>query len=354
MRQSTLGYLVAIAMLAAATTAEAATIPITSVTPTVLFADFNVIVQNNLSTSNDIGGPIMVGCPAAGCVATQGLHATAGPLNSKPVVLGTTAGTTGVTGYGEIDVFSNVLAGTNAIVHGLTLVGGTNSGTLLGAGAGSILGGYAFPNGALPANNPTTFQTFIWSPLKTVSTSLGALSSPSSVTGTVNPAFTGVANAAGQVVFNLTLAQLNSYSGTLSFQGCLAANNPGGPCDGVINVTDATGTLTQGFAFPLVATGFPNLIVNFEGNVTANVSNVWTASILDPLGMVNATTDITGDVFAQNYTTSAETHFAPFDCSDNLCAGMSFPPLPEPGTLPLLASAFAAFAGLAAIRRRRV
>lgn len=111
------------------------------------------------------------------------------------------------------------------------------------------------------------------------------------------------------------------------------------------------GTLTQGFAFPLVSAGFPNLIVNFVDDVTVNVGNVWTASILDPLGSVVGTHDITGDVVAMSFSNSHETHFAPFDCSDNLC-GMSFPPnsIPEPGSLSLLATGLGVFA---VIRRRR-
>ena len=59
MRQSTSGHLVAIATLAAAATAEAAPIPITSVSPAELLADFNVITGQN-DNSNDIEGPVLV------------------------------------------------------------------------------------------------------------------------------------------------------------------------------------------------------------------------------------------------------------------------------------------------------
>ena len=205
MRRWTSGLLAAIAALAGALSAEAASIPITMVTPVELFADFNVIVQNNLSNSNDIEGPVLVGCPANGCQSTQGLLST-GPLNKNAVVLGTTSGTTGITGYGEVNVFSNVLTGTNASVNNsVTYIGGTKNGTLSNTGAGSMLGGYGFPTGGTVANNPATFQNLIWSQLTGLSSSLGVLSSPSTVMGTLNPMFNGTANANGVAVFSVPL-----------------------------------------------------------------------------------------------------------------------------------------------------
>lgn len=345
MRQWTASIFAAIASLAGIATAEAAPIPITSVTPAQLLADFNVITDQNLTISNDIMGPVLVG---------GNLRATGGPLNSSGVVLGTSAGTTAITGYGEVDVFGNVVGGTNvSLMNSVTFIGGNNNGSLLNPGTGSVLHGYVFPPGSTVADNPTTFQNNIWNPLTSVSSRLATLTANSSLSGNT---FTGVAGPNG-AVFSVSLATLNGLTGPLSFAGCLAATNPGGPCDAVIDVTGA-GTLNQKFAFPLVAAGFPNIIVNFDNDVTVDVNNVWTASILDPLGSVSAMTDITGNVVAQNFTTTAETHLPGFDCSDGLClcppgfpgCSVAPPRIPEPASLAVLGSAFAAFA---VARRRR-
>ena len=259
-------------------------------------------------------------------------------------MLGTTPGTTAIVGYGEVNIFGNHTASNNN-THGNVFVGGSSSGTFIGAS--SVTFNHRFPPGATVADNPTTFQNNIYNPLIALSNNLAALSANSSRTGTT---FTGTPNANGVAVFSVPLAMLNTLNGTLTFAGCLASNNPGGPCDAVINVTGA-GTLTQGFAFPLVASGFPNLIVNFANDVTANVSNVWTASILDPLGSVSARTDITGNVVSMNFTSTAETHLPGFNCSDNLCGAPNT--VPEPGSLALLGAGLGSLALLLRFRRRR-
>jgi hypothetical protein len=351
------GIFAAIALLAAAATAEAAPIAITSVTPAQLLADFNVITDANLANSNDINGPVLVGCPASGCLASTGLQSN-GPLNSSSVVLGSTAGTTAITGYGEVDVSGNVLAGTNASVMGsVTYIGGADNGTLSSRGAGSVLGGYAFPPGTSAANNPATFQSSIWAPLTGVSANLAGLAPTYTVTSTT---FDGIPNTNGVAVLSVSLNMLNHLSGQLNFTGCLSSTNPGGPCAAVIDVTGA-GTLSQGFEFPVssLAHGLPNVIVNFADDVTVDVSNVWTASILDPLGAVVASHDLTGNVVALSYSNNQETHLPGFDCADGLCMcppgfpGCSFaaPRIPEPGSLAVLGFAVGA---LVVTRRRRV
>ena len=355
MRHWTASIFAATASLAAiAATADAATIPITMVTPTVLLADFNVIAEEDLTTSTDIQGPVMVGCLASGCVSTEGLLATGGPLNSKSVVLGTTAGTTGITGYGEVDVFGNVLAGTNVSVMGsVTYIGGTNGGSLLTSGTGSVLGGYAFPPGTA-AQNATTFQTYIWNPLTTLSSNLAALSPNSMFSGnTFTPGMTVTATNAA--VFNIDLSALTT-AGNLTFAGCLSSSDPATRCNAVINVI-GSGTLDNThLVFPAGLTGignFPNIIVNFEDGVTDVVENVWTASILDPLGSVTGKHEIDGGVVAENFSTSDETHLPGFDCSSNLCGPSNIIITPEPGSLTVLGAAFASFAALTLLRRRR-
>lgn len=336
MRKPITALLASIATLAGAAATQAAPIPITSATTQQLLADFNVIVQNE-SNTNDIAGGVLVG---------GNLGPGTGPLNQAGVILGSTAGTTAITGYGEINIFgshSNV----NNPSTGHVFVGGPSSGTFLGAT--SVTFNYAFPPGATPADNATTFQNNIWSKMTGLSTSLAGLTSLSTLSGST---FTGVANANGVAVFNITLSQLNALTGTLGFAGCLAGPTP---CDAVINVT-GTGTFTQGFNYGALLAGQSNLIWNFEDASGVSVNGAWWASILDPLGSITAASDITGNVIAENYTTTAETHLPGFDCSDNLCSTPTPPPpVPEPGSLPLLAGAvamFAALGSLPAIRRR--
>jgi choice-of-anchor A domain-containing protein len=354
MRHWTAGIFAAIASLAAAATAEAASIPITSVTPSVLLPDFNVIVEEDFSNTTDVQYPVMVGCPATGCVSTEGLHSTGGPLNSSGVVLGSTPGTTGIIGYGEVNVFSNVLSGTTASVNGsVTYVGGAYSGTLTGTGTGSMLGGYIFPPGATVANNPATFQTYIWSPLTTLSGTTLPARTPNSMftvtatggTFTPGPMVMGTTPA----VFSVMLSQLENLSpGSLTFAGCLVAATP---CDAVVNVVGA-GTLNNGsLAFPGSA-DHTNILFNFENDVNITVTNSWTVSILDPLGSVVGMHQIDGGVVAMNFTTSDEVHGPGFDCSDGLCGPSNIPFIPEPGTLALLGSALTAFAAIVVIRRR--
>lgn len=335
----TAGLFAAIASLAGPAIAEAASIPITAVTPSELLADFNVIVDQNLSNMNEIEGPVLVG---------GNLKAT-GPLNASRVILGATAGTTAITGYGEVDVFGNVLAGTNAsVMNSVTYIGGTNGGSILSPGAGSRLSGYAFPFGATAAMNAATFEDYIWDPLMSVSSNLGGMTSLSSFS--ISPmrvgTLTGAVNANGLAVFNLTVGELNSLT-SIVLAGCLVNR---GPCTAVINVTGA-GAFQQRFAMPSGA--LSNMIFNFENTTTnpstiPNVSldNLWTASILDTVGSVNSIHIMTGNIVALNYTTTDELHLPGFDCKGSSCTAV---PVPEPGAMPILGLALSA---LAVMRRR--
>jgi choice-of-anchor A domain-containing protein len=342
MRQWTASILAATASLAAiAATAEAAAIPITSATPSVLLADFNVITDNNLNNSNDINGAVLVG---------GSLGPNTGPLDSNNVSLGTTPGTTAITGYGEVDIFGNHTASNNPS-HGNVFVGGPSSGTFVGAT--SVTFNYAFPPGSSVAMNPATFQNNIWTPLVGLSSTFAGLTANSTFNPTTG-VFTGVAGPNG-AVFSIPLSTLNAFTGTLtasSFAGCLASATP---CKAIIDVT-GPGTFTQAFNYA-VGAGQTNVIWNFEDASAVNITgSSWWASILDttPLSTITASLDITGDVIAYNYTTTAETHLPGFDCTPGFpgCSSGTIP-TPEPGSLTVLGAAFASFAAIAVIRRRR-
>jgi choice-of-anchor A domain-containing protein len=329
MRKLTTGLLAAIAALTGAATAEAAAITDPNILP-ILIADFNAIVDGQFNSGSDTEGPVLIGgVLGPGTVA----------LNQTDVVLGTTPGTTAITGYGEVNVFGNHTAPFNNAM-GNVFVGGPVAGTF--PNHTSLTFNYAFPPGATPADNPATFQTNIWSKMTGFSAGLAGLTSPSTLSGST---FTGVANSKGVAVFNITLAQLNAVSGTLSFAGCLASATP---CDAVVNVTGA-GPFTQGFNYGALTSAQQNLIWNFENATDVNVNGEWFASILAPDALVMNTAPIEGTLIAATYGGAAplgsgELHYHPFDCSDNLCD------LPEPGSLSVFAAALAAFG---AIRRRR-
>jgi choice-of-anchor A domain-containing protein len=350
MRKPSWSLLCLIAMLATGGTSAAVACPAGVGTPVAiqdasvatLLCDFNAIVDGQFISTSDVQGPVLIGGNLGpGTVA----------LNDNGVVLGTNAGTTAITGYGEVDVFGNQTAAFNP-AKGNVFVGGTVAAVTPFPGATSVTSGYTFPPGASPADNPTTFQNNIWSKMTGLSATLALLSSSSAVSGGM---FTGVANVNGVAVFNITLAQLNAITGSLSLAGCLAGPTP---CDAVINVIGA-GSFTQNFNWGTIGSAQQNLIWNFEGATALNIDNEWWASILAtaPGAVVTNTAPIVGNLIATIYggpapLGSGELHDFPFDCSDNLCASSVI--LPEPGPLAALGSAlamFAALASIAAIRR---
>ncbi|MGH7116200.1 MAG: collagen-binding domain-containing protein [Stellaceae bacterium] len=332
-----------------AATAQAAAITDPNILP-ILLADYNVIVDGQFNSTSDTEGPVLIGGDLGpGTVS----------LNSKDVVLGSTAGTTAITGYGEVNVFANHTAPSNN-ANGNVFVGGPVAGTF--GSATSVTFNYAFPPGATTGDNAATFQNNIWSKITGFSTGLAGLTANStfSAAGEFTP---GASVGPGTpAIFDVTLAQLNAFAGTLSFEGCLAgaaAATPT-PCDAVINVI-GSGPFAQNFTFPtpLQNTGLPNVIFNFE-----NASSVkwglhyFDASILAPFAVAgtNGSGPLIGNLVASSVSASApiggELHRPTFDCSDNLCTTTS---VPEPGSLPLLGGALASFAVLAsfaAIRRR--
>jgi choice-of-anchor A domain-containing protein len=356
MRQWTAGFLATIATLAAAATAEAVACPagtgspvtIQNATVATLLCDYNAIINGQFNSTSDTQGPVLIGGNLGpGTVA----------LNDNGIVLGSSAGTTAITGYGEVNVFGNQTAVFNP-AKGHVFVGGSVSSNIPpfpGATAPQPTGGYTFPGDG--PNNAGTFATDIWGKMTTLSSNLATLSSPSTVAGST---FTGVANTDGVAVFNITLAQLNGMTGTLSFAGCLLTSNPGGACDAVINVEDA-GTFNGSVSYGALTAAQQNLIWNFEAATSVDITHTeWFASILAPNATVVNTHPIEGNLIAASLGGSApigsgELHDFPFDCSDNLCGTMGPPiiPTPEPGSLSMLGSAFAAFAAFVVIRRRR-
>ncbi|HEY3908588.1 MAG TPA: collagen-binding domain-containing protein [Stellaceae bacterium] len=339
MRKSTTALLTLIAAFAGAATAQADPFPVN-----VLLTNFNVITMGNFATTSDVNGPVLIG----GNLSNNG----AGTLDFLNVPQ--TCCTTPTPNYAEINVF-----GSNSGVWSEStqraFVGGSNTGSF---GSGPVTTGYIFPGFNQPGagSNTATFTQDIWTPLVTVSNNLAGLTANSSLVGNTFTPGTAVGPTT-PAVFNLTLAQLNALSGTVTFGGCIGA----GTCDTVIDVT-GTGTFTQGFSFPTADNipGLPNVIFNFENatGVEWGAPSNFDASILavDAIGSNNGSSPLVGNLVVSSVLATAplgnEVHDAPFDCSDNLC---TIEHIPEPGSLPLLGAAllsFAALASIAAIRRR--
>jgi PEP-CTERM motif len=346
MRQWTLGFAATIATIAAAATANAASVPFD---PNTLFANFNVITDGNFATKSDVHGPVLIGGNLSGNGILDFAH------------IPQSCCTTPVPNYGVINVFGNNTGSWSQIPSQTVFIGGSNTGHF--TGQPTVTTGYTFPGFNSPGagSNAATFANDIWAPLTSMSTNLAGLASTSTFSGGV---LNGVKGPNG-AVFDIPLSTLNAFTGTLHLGGCLAGPTP---CDAVINVT-GTGTFVQAFKFPVTADipGLENVLFNFESATGVEWGNPgnFDASILAPdaVGSNNGSAPLVGTLVIDSVSATAplgnEIHNSAFDCSDNLCTCPpgapgcgSGPPadIPEPGSLALLGSGIAAFV---TIRRRR-
>ena len=316
MRRWPIGLLTFVASLTGALTVEA--LPIKT-----LLGDFNVIVQQNLNVSNDIAGPVIVG---------GNLGPGTGPLNFTNLVLGTTPGTVAIPGYGEVNIFGNQTSPFNT-AFGHAFVGGS-SGAF--PAATSVTLNHAFPPGATPAANPTTFNNEVWMPITAFSALLAGL--PANTTPSTFNSTTLTFDLhpdAGIAVVSVNASDLANHPGVLMFNGLPPVPDGLAIINVLGNYTDPSAAYNAGVAQP-------NVLFNFV-NATAVSVLTWGASILAPDALVMGLGgDITGDVVAQNFTTSAETHVNFLDCPAATCTPVN---MPEPGSLVLLGVALVSFAG---------
>jgi choice-of-anchor A domain-containing protein len=319
MRSWPIGFLGIVAALAGAPAAKA--IPVDT-----LLSDFNVIVDQNFTMNGpDVEGPVLVG----GNLATGSANLNSMAVIPLPVP---------IAGLGQVNIFGNVTSPSIPIVGSgsVVLVGGTNTtATFPGHNATlSVLNTHNF--------SPINFATDIWSPLTTLSSTLATL--PPNTTPSIFDPTTGIFTFHpddGLAVVTVTGSQLATHVGPLTFDGLPAT--PGGLA--VINVT---GNYTDPGGAYNAGAKQPNVLWNFEG--TSVTLATWGASLLatEPNAQLTDTGgDITGDVVATNFTTSAEVHI-------NFPDATPQPPpvVPEPGSLALLVAALTPFALLQWHRRR--
>ena len=151
MRKSTIALLAAIATLATAATAQAGAFPIN-----VLLANFNLITNQNFSTTSEVIGPVLIG----GNLSGSGILDTTGTIVPVPAA-------SSFTGYGEINVFGSNSGnlGETGVQH--VFLGGTNTGGGSFLTAASLTTNYPFPGFNEPGagSNALTFSQDIWAQL---------------------------------------------------------------------------------------------------------------------------------------------------------------------------------------------
>lgn len=154
--------------------------------------------------------------------------------------------------------------------------------------------------------------------------------------------FDASAGYTGQVVFNVTLAMLQSKQFAFNLRSASSI---------VINVVgDGTLSGNKFTSNPGNRDGVASkLLWNFTGNVNINITDEWWGTILATNGSVSHTSNIDGGVYVKNLTQGAEIH-------DYLFTGTPIPepqPGPLPVPLPLSATAGMGLLAMGALGRRR-
>ena len=274
---------------------------------------FNAVILGDFTTGHDVEGRLVVG----------------GNLTGGATFYNQPRGGS-IAGYGAVNVRGDVAPGTyNVNNGGSVVVGGSNEGRFNLNGGGTLSAG----------NANVTLSDFV-APLAALVGKLTALAANSTVLAADpnNVAFNAAPDASGLAVFSTTTATLESARNLVV--------NLNGADTVVVNVSGTRFNDTANFN-----AGFDvntRVIWNFF-EATSLRFGFWHGSVLAMNAAVSNVTPIEGTLVAASFNGGGELHDygfrgrLPSDPADPV-------PVPEPGTLGLMAMGLA---GLAVVRRRR-
>lgn len=279
-----------------------------------IMSNFNAATAGSLSVGNsDAEGPVVADGSLSGA-----------QVNTRGDTLSST-----FAGYGDANAYGSVslLNANGETVYAGGVAGGAES------GATTTVSGYSFPS-------PISAFT---QPLTALSNSLAGLSgetvnslamnnavlSPSTIT-TIDGVKVGVINVAGSVLNDASSFTVDQKGADLV----------------VVNV-DAPGSFTYNGNFNQAAASDYTLF-NFYNSASVTLKS-WYSSILAPEATLFDSTAINGFVFADAIQTTGELHMAPLH-TDVPSGGT---PVPEPGSLALLAAGLIGLGIVTAKRQRR-
>lgn len=311
-----------------------------------LLSQFNVVVFGNFSSSSDVEGAAAIGGNMTGGATFN--------INPGPEQSAAGAGSAAAAGYGAVNVFGSIAAGTYNVNNGGSVVyGGANAGSFNMNGGGTVSSSAAL-NGA-------TFASQFQSPLTQLSQSLAALTANSSMPNPAttpgypnNVAITASANLPGGIsVFNISSTDLSSLSSfTLDTNGATTVIFNVDVAQVCSSPSVCSNPLTLSANFENESSVASDIIWNFYNATSLDFTTAWGGTILAPDADVTNSAQLNGTLVADNYDGDGEVHDVPFAGTlpaTTTTTGSA--PVPEPPSmLVLLAGLF----GLGIIRRRRV
>jgi len=290
--------------------------------------EWNLIVFNDMTAAHDVEGRSFVGANLSGNSATfynaPGSNAS---LNNNPaltVVGDVTGGTKNLNNSGGANIGGNLASQNGFNLNGTqTLnVGGTSTQTNINQNVVNTNLGANFTNTLIAQRD------LLISSLGSLSQNLAALANTGSAS-IANNRLTINASGSSQNVFNLTMADFNSF-------GEISVVNPNGATV-VINVSGATGTLADNFVNTAADIG-RNVVWNFYQATNLSFNNAFLGTVLATNAAVSNNNYIEGTLVANSFNQNGEVHMDSFQGS--LTTGAVVSTAPEPSTWAMLILGF--------------